>query len=248
MPRATRTKVEQRDAEALVKTVRNQIEGYWETTRALRLLMREDQKLIVGGEGQWLPEDVQKLKYENRPVLSFNVLFGLVNFLAGYEIERAQDFRYFPRGVEDEAIGRYATSLAKYALDLMDGRSQMNRGFRGGLITGVAALEVNHQTELTDDVVEGEIGLDLLDTLAVYFDPYARRYDRNDGRFMGKLLWMTPEEAQRRWPQHKAKLTADIGKHFSVQEPDTRSDEWQLAATIEGLFWKRAQLVKDRQR
>lgn len=184
--------------------VRGQIESYWKSTTTLRQAMRDDFRLIKGGNDMWKSEDIASLVQENRPVVSFNIPFSLVNFLCGYQQERAQDPRYFPRGMEDEALGRHATSLAKYAMDVGQGRDQLSRGFRKGAIGGMGILELCHSTDLCDDILEGEVSFDILDPLSFYCDRFARRYDRNDGAYMGKMFWPFPGMPEQRWPQHAA--------------------------------------------
>ena len=100
---------------AFVSDVRTNLESFWRATEANRRERREDFDFVVGN--QWKESDKQKLTGEDRPILTFNLCQSLVNFLSGYQAEREKDPRAFPRGAEDEQLGRLLTDHLKYAKD-----------------------------------------------------------------------------------------------------------------------------------
>ena len=204
-----RTKDEEASAQQVLKDTRSQVESALEATAKLRSEMEIDDDLIIGGERAWKKEDVAALTADKRPVTSFNVAQGIINFLCGYELDRRNDFRYFPRGTEDEFLGRAATALVKYQGDVSRGGVAESRQFRQGAIGGLGVSKVCHSTDLCDDLVEGEVIEKDLARNAWYCDPFARRPDRNDASYQGELLWMTPDEAEGRWPQHASRLQGD---------------------------------------
>ena len=181
--------------------VRLQVEAYWRSTQVLRLKTKESHNFVVGGQRQWGQDEINDLTEQKRPVMSFNVCQDKVNFLAGYQSEREQDYRYFPRGSEDEQLGRLATALVKYSMDVGDGVHAQHKQFRQGIIGGLSVLELSHSYDYNDDLVEGECSLTVLPENGWYCDPAARRYDRCDASFQGKLPWMSLEYARRKWPK-----------------------------------------------
>lgn len=201
-----RTKSEEADAQNTLKDTRSQVESALEATAKLRTEMEIDDDLIIGGDRAWKKEDLAVLTSEKRPVTSFNVAQGVINFLCGYELDRRSDFRYFPRGTEDEFLGRAATALVKYQGEVGRGMAVESKQFRQGAIGGLAVSKVCHSTELCDDLMEGEVIEKDLARNAWYCDPFARRPDRNDASYQGELLWMTPDEAKGRWPQHDTRF------------------------------------------
>lgn len=204
-----RTKDEEASAQQVLKDTRSQVESALEATAKLRLEMEIDDDLIIGGERAWKKEDVAILTADKRPITSFNLAQGIINFLCGYELDRRSDFRYFPRGTEDEFLGRAATALVKYQGDVSRGVLAESRQFRQGTIGGLGVSKVCHSTDLCDDLVEGEVIEKDLARNAWYCDPFARRPDRNDASYQGELLWMTPDEAEGRWPQHASRFQGD---------------------------------------
>ena len=204
-----RDRKEEADAQNTLKDTRSQVESALEATAKLRTEMEIDSDLIIGGERAWKKEDISVLTSEKRPITSFNVAQGIINFLCGYELDRRQDFRYFPRGTEDEFLGRAATALVKYQGEVGRGIVVESKQFRQGSISGLSVSKICHSMDLCDDVVEGEVIEKDLAQNAWYCDPFARRSDRNDASYQGELLWMTPDEADGRWPQHASRFQGD---------------------------------------
>ena len=197
---------------SLVEEVKTNLQGYWRATQTLRSDIRESNDFVVGGIRQWNDADAKKLISEQRPVLSFNACQPIINFLSGYQAEREQDFRAFPRGSEDEQLGRLATGQLKYAMDVANGIRELHTLFRRGTIGGQSVIEVGHSFEFTDDLLEGDASLVVLPDNSWACDPGARRYDRNDAQWQCKLMWMGLKDAKLRWPGKQfTNLTASIG-------------------------------------
>ncbi len=186
-----------------VSDVRNQVTAYLDATFEVRQAMYEDSQFNKGGEWQWSEQDKEKLRTEKRPILSFPVVPSVINFVAGYQWEQDTDYRAFPRGSDSEQIGRIVTLLMKYAMDSSAGRLTQHQQFRRGIITGLGVVEVVHSFDQVDDLVEGECAINLLPELSWYHEVGARRYDRNDAMYQGKMLWMTPADGMARWPKHR---------------------------------------------
>ena len=196
----------------LVEECKLNLQSFWRATQALRSDIREDFDFVVGGLRQWRTDDANKLLAEKRPVQSFNACQSIINFLSGYQAEREQDYRAFPRGAEDEQIGRLATGQLKYAMDVASGVRELHTLFRRGSIGGLQVVEVGHSYEFTDDLLEGEASLTVLPENGWACDPGSRRYDRNDATWQCKLMWMPLSEAKRRWPNKQfANITTSVG-------------------------------------
>lgn len=199
----------QKDAESeasFISTVRNKLETWLRVSQDWRSDVQEDFEMTIGGKYQWRADDraiLQSAEGGPRPILSFNAIAPVVNFLAGYQADRWQDPRAFPRGSEDEQLGRDATAFMKYAMDVAKGQYQFHNQFRKGAIGGLSVMEVGHTFDLTDDIIEGDVHLDVLPQNAWYCDAGARRYDRNDAWWQGKLVWMGLDRAKQRWPDKR---------------------------------------------
>jgi hypothetical protein len=222
IPKGTRTKAQQAEATGNLLTFRANVLNFLDTSRDLRLQIDEDFRFNRGGRAQWNEDDAKSLDEQKRPVESFNACAPVVNFLAGYVWERRKDGVYYPRGTEDETIGRLATALSRYAMDAGQGDEQLHRHFRKGAIGGLSSLYLCLNYDYSDDLVEGELDYQLLPENSFGYSPYSRRYDRNDSDFYYMMYWLSLEEAQRTWPNHKQILASGyINDWFQADEANT---------------------------
>jgi hypothetical protein len=205
--KGTRSPAQQEMVNIQHKNMRANVLNFLDSSAPLRIQIEEDFRFNRGGVDQWDKGDRDKLIKEKRPALAFNACAPVVNFLAGYEWERRKDLRYFARGTEDEQIGRLSTALAKYAMDIGHGDLQLHRTFRKGIIGGHQALYMPLNFDYTDDLVEGDIGFEVLPENSFGYSPFSRRYDRNDSDNYWMMYWMPIDEARHRWKNHENILT-----------------------------------------
>ena len=90
----------------LVSQVTKEVRSAFDASQFLRTQMKEDIRFEIGGRGQWDGDDYEKRTSERRPALSFNIIHPQLNLLCGIQEDREQDYRYFPRGGEDEFVSR----------------------------------------------------------------------------------------------------------------------------------------------
>ena len=178
--------------------VKTKLQAWLRVSAELREHTQKAFEMNFGGRRQWRPNDAAKLEADKRPVQAFNICHPTINFLAGYQAEREQDYRAFPRGAEDEQLGRLATAQMKYAMDTSGGSYQQHAQFRKGIIGGLSVMEIGHSFDFTDDLIEGDAQLTVLPQNAWACDAGARRYDRNDAWWQQKLIWMNREDAKRK--------------------------------------------------
>ncbi len=191
----------------LVTQVTKDVRLAFEASQVLRAQSVEDLRFLVGGKGQWKESDYAERQKEMRPALSFNILHPQINLLCGIQEDREQDYRYFPRGGEDEFVTRIATLAVKNLVDRSGALHEERKQFRLGAACGLSVLEVYHSYEYTDDLIEGDVKVNCLETNTWYCDPRARLYNRVDARFQGKLLWMDRDEIDDLYPGHAARMT-----------------------------------------
>jgi len=201
----------------LISRILDGVEAYNSATDRIRTERAEDFRFNFGD--QWLTQDREKNRREKRPTLTFNITGPVVNFVAGYQQEREQDFRAFPRGAEDEHVGRITTSLMKYSMDACRGVHVLHRGFRQGLIGGLSVFEVSQSYDLTDDLLEGDVNIELLEHDTWGHEPGARRYDKNDASYQYKLMWMSVEDAARKWKKHAEIIRNGVRQDWLRDDP-----------------------------
>ena len=212
-----RTKAQQTDASAKLTAFRGEALAFYDSSAVLRRTIDENFGFNRGGRDQWLSSDVALLQQDKRPIQTFNVCAPNINFLAGYEWDKHQDYRFFPRGSEDEQLGRIFTAQGKYAMDVGQGDAQLHRLFRKGIIGGLSTLHLCLNYNYTDDLVEGELDFEVLPENSWAWDVFSRRYDKQDARWQENWFFLPLDEAQRRWPQHKEKFTTAYTENWLEQ-------------------------------
>lgn len=190
----------------LVTQVTKDFRNAFDASSFLRTQMKEDIRFEIGGKGQWKADDYEQRQKDQRPALSFNIIHPQINLLCGIQEDREQDYRYFPRGGEDEFVSRIATLSVKNLCDRSGAIHEERKQFRLGAACGLSVLKVYHSYEYTDDLIEGDIKVNCLETNTWYCDPRARLYNRVDARYQGELIWMDADEIDDLWPGHKARL------------------------------------------
>ena len=233
IPKGQRTKAQQSDADTKLSRFRGQYLAFYDASAILRTTVDDNVRLNRGGRDQWDAKDIailEKDKTNPRPIQSFNLCGANVNFVAGYEWDKHQDFRFFPRGAEDEHLGRIATAEAKYAMDIGQGDAQMHRWFRRGIAHSLSTMHLCLNYNYTDDLVEGDLDFEVLSENSDYWDVFSRRYDKQDAQYQGNLFFMPIKEAVRKWKQHEAKLTATVAQTWLEQDDALTGVPSQLRA------------------
>jgi len=99
---------------------------------------------FVSGAGQWEPEDVEHLRNEKRPVITFNQTSKYVRMVCGLEINNRQMTTYLPRDVRNAGEVK-ANELLTNASDWMaqgcDASRHQSRAFRDTVICGMGWTE-----------------------------------------------------------------------------------------------------------
>ena len=201
-----KSKNKKKDKDLMEQVMKN-VRTAFDASLPLRGMMAEDLRFMIGGKGQWDAADYKIRMDEKRPAQSCNIIQPQINLLCGIQEDREQDYRYFPRGGEDEFVSRIATLAVKNMCDRSGAMHEERKQFRLGGGCGLAVLKVYHSFDYTDDLIEGDIKANCLETNTWYCDPRARLYNRLDARFQGELMWMDEDEIEDLWPGHRSRLT-----------------------------------------
>src|SRR3990167_9862453 len=176
----------------------------------------EDEGYYIGGERQWSKNgSLEALHYLRgltppRTTVSINHVRAVVNLLAGYETQNRSDIKASPQGDEDAESARILSWLLKFQQDQMDLQEHEGEGFKAGLIRGASAFDV--VIDFTDDSsLNGKITVDVLRPGEdVIWDPYAKKYDLSDARFVLKYSWAYVDDVVEQFPEFAAAIRSAI--------------------------------------
>lgn len=167
-----------------------------EKTRKWRQTAREEFAFITGTEGQWTPEEIQKLNDESRPVITFNKTAKFVRAVCGVEANNRQDIVYLPRDITNIGAVKANEMLSVGALWMAQGCDaprQQSRAFRDTVICGMGWTEgtIEYDIDARGAYVERR-----LDPIEMFWDTTARDANLITSKRRGRVRKMTLEDAR----------------------------------------------------
>lgn len=140
---------------------------------------------------QWLAQDEEKLKEQNRPMVTFNVLSKFIDAVVGLQINNRQDIRCYPRNLGDTQVNELATGAIAWCRDQCDAEYEDTDGGHDCLLTGMGWIE----TFLDDRFdPEGIARQERRDPLEMFWDPRARKKNLTDRRWQARLKRVRRDE------------------------------------------------------
>lgn len=151
---------------------------------------------FVAGPGQWEASDIQKLKDEKRPVVTFNKTLKFVRAICGLEVNNRQMTTYLPRDVTNAGEVK-ANEMITAASDWMSqgckADRQQSRAFRDLTICGMGWTEgaLDYDDDPKGKYVEARCS-----PLEMGWDCNARDNNLQDSKRRWRLREMTLSEAK----------------------------------------------------
>lgn len=140
---------------------------------------------------QWDDKDITRLKAEQRPALTFNVIRPIVNVVSGSEISNRFEPRFLPRNLDGQPMADMLSDIVKYVRDQSNAEQHDSNAFRDALICGVGCVEFFHDYE---DSVDGKTKCKRIPINEMYWDPSARDQNLLDAKYIIRERWMDEDE------------------------------------------------------
>jgi len=179
----------------LLTTVKRRWREARQHTRNWRNDAREDYQFVAGD--QWSETDMQTLRDQLRPVVTFNRVGPVIDVVAGTEVQNRQEVRYIPREQGDVKPNEVFTGAAQWVRDLCDAEDEESDSFIDMVICGMGWTE----TRLDYDVdEEGQIIIERVDPFEMYWDSMARKRNLSDARWIMRVIEMEKDELKDQFP------------------------------------------------
>lgn len=197
-----------------LSSVKNRNHNAW------RKEAEEDFEFVTGGDGydsgQWSREDAERLKEENRPIITMNRLEPLVEGIVGAEVNNRQQVSYEAREAADKAVAQCGMEVAMWARDF-DVQDEETDQFRNALICGMGwtVHAMNYQEDL-----DGRYTVISADPLGHVWDVDARRPNLSDARWIGYVETMGKEKFHALFPDEKGAGDVFGQKDFRGRDDD----------------------------
>lgn len=179
-------------------------EDYFKTAndRAMR-----DRDYVDGR--QWTAEEMAARDADEKATLCMNRIGPKIRFMVGLEAENQTDPKAWPRNQEtDEQSADLATSALKYVADLNDLNTKFGDGYEGLLVEGIECFDVTVKRcqDGSIDPLDTQIPWDRF-----FYDPFSRKRDFSDARYLGSVAWLDEDEAIAQWPGKESLISATFG-------------------------------------
>lgn len=151
---------------------------------------------FISGD-QWAEADKRKLESELRAAITFNYSEKMLDAVVGAELGNRQEVSYRPRAVQSSGLAELWNAAAAYVRDDCNAEDEETEAFRDALVCGLGWT----QTRLTYDTnKDGDICIDRIDPLEMWYDPAAKKQGLADRRYHFREWWVDEEAVHKQWP------------------------------------------------
>ena len=182
---------------------------------------------------QWTPEEQDQIEERGQQPTVLNTIRPTVDMVCAQEVERRCDFQVVGREESDAAKADLMTALLKHVFDTCNFDYYHSICFKEALIGGRSWIECRVRTdERGKDMVEVE----KVPWENVYLDPYSRKPDGSDARFIIKIKWIDRDVLKMLFPEKEEQIDSTFdddyqGQEYEAQnEASDRGQEWYYDA------------------
>lgn len=192
--------------------------------------VREDRRFYA--LKQWSDEDVEALKDEQRPALTFDRTRPIIDSVSGSEITSRFEPKFLPRNMSsastDSPLADMMSEFYRWSRQQSRAEHWQSLAFKDTAICGVGATEKFMDY---DDNPEGRIATRRVDVLELGWDPSSTDTNMLDARYVVRGRWIPLDEFKELFPdkadEFDAYRVSTGGKIFeSLQSPHNQSAAW----------------------
>ena len=167
---------------------------------------------------QWTEGEEAELELRGQDPAVFNLIRPTVDMLSSLEVERRADIQVCGREGSDDDKAQLLTELLKHVFDSCNFDYFHSAAFRDAVIGGRGWMECS---TYTNEQGKDLIRVDHVPWENVYCDPFSRKPDASDARFIIKVKWVDRDMLKKLFP-------ASADDIDSVFEPDDfRGQEYE---------------------
>jgi hypothetical protein len=148
---------------------------------------------------QWTTAEAQVLEARGQAAIVFDQFGKKVDGLCGLEVDRRSDPKAYPVTPKHDKAAESITDALRYVEVASSFDEVASEVFEDKIVEGYGGVI----TEVEPKGDSFEIKINQIYWDRIYFDPFARRKDFKDAKYMGITLWMDEEDAVTRFPKKK---------------------------------------------
>ena len=164
---------------------------------------------------QWTPEEKEEIEERGQQATVLDTIRPTVDMVCAQEVERRCDIQVVGREESDCNSADLLTALLKHVFDECNFEYYHSAGFKEALIGGRSWLEAKIKTdERGKDLVEVEH----IPWENVYLDPYSRKPDATDARYIIKVKWVDRDVLKMLFPGKEQEIDSTFDDDYKGQE------------------------------
>lgn len=195
----------------------------WDYLQAQRSRTDKAQDFYDGN--QWTPEEIQTLKDRHQQASVLNICSPLVRAFRAIEKSRQTDYVVLGREESDDRMAEILTVLLNQVFKKSNFDHFLSEIARDGAISGIGWQEI--APEKDHDTGDTLIKIFQRPWEQMFYDPYARRPDLADARYIIRQIWIDRDEAVNKWPNSEEDLLGEFNDthfhHFHGLEEEAQS-------------------------
>ena len=179
---------------------------------------------------QWTEDEKHEIEERGQQPTVINTIRPTIDMVCAQEVERRADIQVCGREESDDNMAQLLTALLKHVFDDCNFEYYHSLGFKEAAIGGRSWLEA---TVKTDERGKDIIRVQHVPWENVYLDPYSRKPDASDARFIIKIKWIDRDTLKVLYPDKEAQIDSVFDDDYKGQEyeaqteaGDERGDEW----------------------
>ncbi len=158
---------------------------------------------LVAGD-QWDEANLERMRQELRPPVTFNVTQKYIDAVTGLEIGNRQEVRYLPRTEGDAGVNEVLTAAAHWVRDECDAEDEETEAFTDLTVCGMGWTETHIAT---DENPDGDIIIERRDPLEMYWDTSARKKNLEDAKWIMRVKPTTEDELLELFPEYEDEIS-----------------------------------------
>lgn len=195
-----------------VRKFQQHIREFQDLTAVARELSERDRD--YKDNRQWTEQEAQKLRARNQAPIVDNRVKPKVEGLKGLLIQRRSDPKAYSRTQAHEESSEAVTDALRYVSDATNFDDLELEVFDNLIVEGYGGCIVDI-AQRNDEII---INPTIIPWDRIYFDPYSRRTDFKDARYMGIMLWMDVDVVKAMFKGKEDDIDSAIGAGIDFDE------------------------------
>lgn len=156
---------------------------------------------------QWTADEKQTLNDRGQQATVINVCRPTIDSLHAIYQQRKTDIQVVGREINDDQPAALYTELLKQVFDETSYDYLESQWFRSGGMTGIGWMHVRiNDRRIPSGDTEPKIDLVQIPFEEIYFDPFFRKMDGSDMRYVIRRVWMDLDQLKTAFPEKAAEI------------------------------------------